>query len=490
VVSGNSLLTDAVIENAIDPHMGEDKSIGDVEKARAALEKAYQEAGYLTVLVTIPEQKVEDGSIALQVLEASVQRTAVKGAEYTLPSAVKALVPELAENKVPNFNKVQQQLAAANSRSTLKATPVLRAGSQPGRVEVQLDVDDRPPVSGSVELNNRQSAGTTPTRLSTNLRYDNLWQLGHSLGITTQVAPERIDDTRVFVGTYSLPVGSAGNTATAYWVSSRSRFASLAGAPDIGLLGNSDILGLRYSHKLHMASDRAFVGTLGLDRKDMRQTLLVAGAGSFDTPIIYTPLMANLNASYFTDLQRASLDSTVVVGVRGLLGDTDAEFSARRTGTTASFLALRSTLNYSRNIGRWLAVGRLGAQVSPNPLLPSEQMIAGGADTVRGYYEGERAGDYGANLSLEVRTPMVNIREKLAGWRVGGVAFIDMASVGTHVTSAAVSQQHTLASLGVGLRWNGPGSFSADADLAAALMDGSTTKSGASRLHARGIWSF
>jgi hemolysin activation/secretion protein len=85
---------------------------------------------------------------------------------------------------------------------------------------------------------------------------------------------------------------------------------------------------------------------------------------------------------------------------------------------------------------------------------------------------------------------MVNIREKLAGWRVGGVAFLDMASVGTHVTSAAVSQQHSLASLGVGLRWNGPGSFSADADLAAALMDGSTTKAGASRLHARGIWSF
>jgi hemolysin activation/secretion protein len=489
VVNGNSLISDAVIEAALSPYMGDKKSVADVEKARAALEKTYQDAGYLTVLVTIPEQKVDEGSVVLQVLEASVQRTSVKGAEYTLPSAVKALVPELAENKVPNFNVVQEQLAAINSRSTLKATPVLRAGSQPGRVEVQLDVDDRPPVSGSVELNNRQTSGTTPTRISASMRYDNLWQLGHSLGISAQVAPERIEDARVFSGTYTVPVG-AGNSATAYWVSSRSSFASLPGAPDLGLLGTGDILGLRYSHKLHMASDRAFVGTVGLDRKDLRQTLFVRDAGSFDTPIIYTPLMANLNASYFTELQRASLDSTVVLGVRGLLGDTDAEFSARRKGATASFLAVRSTFNYSRNIGTWLAVGRLGTQVSANPLLPSEQMIAGGVDTVRGYYEGEQAGDYGANLSLEARTPMANIREKLAGWQLGYVAFVDMATVGKYATTAAVSTQATLASVGVGLRWNGPSKFRADADIARALVDGSTTQAGETRLHARGIWAF
>lgn len=53
-VDGNTKLAKNKIEAAIYPHMGEKKTIDDVEKARDALEKSYHQAGYLTVLVDIP----------------------------------------------------------------------------------------------------------------------------------------------------------------------------------------------------------------------------------------------------------------------------------------------------------------------------------------------------------------------------------------------------------------------------------------------------
>jgi hemolysin activation/secretion protein len=46
-VKGNSLLTALKVEKTLSPFAGEKKTIQDVELARAALEKAYHEAGYL-----------------------------------------------------------------------------------------------------------------------------------------------------------------------------------------------------------------------------------------------------------------------------------------------------------------------------------------------------------------------------------------------------------------------------------------------------------
>ena len=206
VVGGNSVLSALAIELAVTPYLGEGKTLRDVEGARAALEKAYQKAGYLTVAVSIPEQAVDTGEVALKVVEGEVDRLRVSGAEYTLPSSVKAAVPELAEGKVPNFPVLQAQVAALNRTADARITPVLKAGALPGTVEVQLDVDDQLPLHGSVEVNNRQTPNTTATRLSASLRYDNLWQRHHSVSLTLQAAPERPSDARVASLSYTLPV--------------------------------------------------------------------------------------------------------------------------------------------------------------------------------------------------------------------------------------------------------------------------------------------
>jgi len=495
LVDGASLLPEGAVERAVNKYMGDQRTVGDVESARAALEKAYHDAGYLTTLVTIPEQKVDEGSVKLSVIEAPLQKSAVKGADFTLPSEIKARVPELAENKVPNFNKVQEQLAAVNASGNLRVTPVLRAGSLPGTVDVQLDVEDRPPLSGSVEINNRHSVGTTPTRVGANFRYDNLWQLGHSFTLGLQTAPERLEDARVISGTYVFPYNSAGNTATVYLVSSRSRLETLTGAPGLGLQGNSDTLGLRFNFKLGNGDNYQYLASLGADYKDLRQTLFANASGSqstgSDTPVRYMPLAANVNANFFSETSRVTLDGTMTLGMGGLFGDDDAAFDARRKGATASFLALRTNLNYLQNFDRWAVATRATVQVTGQPLLPSEQMIAGGADTVRGYYEGERAGDYGLSGSIELRTPFMNPIKGKPEWRVGGVAFIDAGLVGT-LKTATGSELHSLASAGVGLRWVAPYGLTLELDTAHAFLKGADklTPAGENRIHARGILGF
>ncbi|MBK7767153.1 MAG: ShlB/FhaC/HecB family hemolysin secretion/activation protein [Sulfuritalea sp.] len=176
-------------------------------KAREALERAYHEAGYLTVLVDIPEQRINSGAVSLRVTEGRVERLKVAGNRYTSRGEIRADTPSLAPGEVPNFTEVQQELAKAQ-RADRKLTPLLRPGKAPGTVEVELKVDDNLPLHGAVEINNKQSPDTTRRRLEASLRYDNLWQKGHSVGLSFQNSPLNTDQVEVYTGTYSLPLGS------------------------------------------------------------------------------------------------------------------------------------------------------------------------------------------------------------------------------------------------------------------------------------------
>jgi hemolysin activation/secretion protein len=132
VIEGNTTLPAARIEETVYPFMGEHKTIADVEQAREALEKAYHTSGYLTVFVNIPEQKVQNGEVRLQVTEGKIERLKVSGSRYYSLGAIKAGAVELEEGKVPNFNVVQQELGDLNRNAGRRVTPVLRAGRIPG----------------------------------------------------------------------------------------------------------------------------------------------------------------------------------------------------------------------------------------------------------------------------------------------------------------------------------------------------------------------
>src|SRR5262249_49854475 len=164
-VEGNTVLDARVIERTVYPFLGPDKTIEDVERARAALEQAYRQAGYGAALVDIPEQRVADGVVRLHVTESQVARTRVQGARYYSQGRILAQTPALKEGEPLNFPAVQKQVGALNDRPDRRVVPVLRPGSKFGTTEVDLNVDDRLPLHGNVELNNYYSPNTTELRL-------------------------------------------------------------------------------------------------------------------------------------------------------------------------------------------------------------------------------------------------------------------------------------------------------------------------------------
>lgn len=486
-IEGNSRLTDLEIERAVTPYLGEKRNATDVEAARAALEKAYQDAGYLTVVVTVPEQEVTGGSVTLKVLEGEVERLRVRGAEFHTASGLKDRVPELAEGKVPYFPQVQRELEALNRSAYVKATPVLRPGRAPGTVGVQLDVEDQLPAAANVEFSNRQSPNTTPQRLGFNARYDNLFQRNHSIALTLQTSPQNVHEVRVGALTYVLPVGSRGDALAMYGVVSRSTLATLSGAPGLGLLGNTTIFGLRYAMPLRGAGSYSHSLSLGIDYKDVKQTVTIAG-GQLPAPISYAPLVAAYNGGWLGENRSTLVDLTLVNGLRGVFGNRDSEFDAKRLGASADFVTLRAGVRHTEKLARWTLSGRFEMQVASGPLVTNEQYAAGGAENVRGYLESERVADAAVRYSVEARAPSFGLSGGDGGARFTLLAFADGVSLRTLEPVFPTPAFRALRGAGFGLRVSGVRGLTFDLDLARASRDGDTTRSGDSRIHARLLW--
>ncbi len=481
-VRGNSVLPSAQIEDAVYPHLGEKKTIADVEQARAALEKAYQSAGYLTVFVTLPEQKVAGGVVRLEVMEGKVERLKVSGSRYYALGAIKAKTPELDEGKVPNFNDVQKELGQLNRDAGRRVTPLLRAGRIPGTVEAELKVEDKPPLHASVELNDRYSRDTTKTRLSAAVRYDNLWQTGHSLNLNFQTAPEKPDESKVLVASYSAPQAN-GNVLAAYAVFSDTDVTTVGG---ISSIGKGQIYGLRYVVPLRPRPGVFHSLTLGADYKDYQDSQRFQGQQDNNLPITYMPFSASYDLTLAGAGSQTQIGLTTVFGINGVIGK-EEEFAAKRNpGGKADFMLFKADLRQSYKLPyAMLASGKLSTQYSASPLISNEQMAAGGADSVRGYPESAALGDKGWRAGLELQSP------PLAGaWapvlnELYLLTFVEGARLYYLEPGAFQQSRFNLASAGLGLRFRAGKKFSGGVDYAIALKDAGGVDSGDDRIHFR-----
>lgn len=480
-VEGATLLPATLVEQAVYPHLGEAKTLADVEKAREALEKAYHGAGYLTVLVAIPQQKVDDKLVRLAVTEAPVERLRVVESRYFSLGEIKAGVPQLAEGTVPNFSQMQKELAALNKSADRKVTPVLRPGKTPGTVEVDLRVKDDLPLHGSIELNDRYSQDTTRTRLTANLRWDNLWQKQHGLGITVQTAPEEPAESKVFSASYTWPLAS-GNYLAFYAVKSDSDVAAVG---TLNVRGNGVIAGARYILPLRSRSDDFFhSATLGADYKDFSQSIALVDGGGFDSPITYLPFTLGWDGTWLSQGRTSKAGVSFNFQMRGLVAD-EQEFANKRFKGRPDYSYLRGSFSHEETWpSGWAGSLRGTWQIAAQPLVSNEQFAIGGVDTVRGYLESAALGENGLAISLEARTP--NFAKRLADSldEVYALAFFDGGEVRVREPVTA-DARFTISGTGLGLRLKGWHGVSAGLDWAVALNDIGNTRQGDDRVHFR-----
>jgi hemolysin activation/secretion protein len=481
-VDGNTLLDQKTLQRALYPHMGPGRTTADVEAAQKDLQAVYRARGYQSVVVEVPRQSVSDRVIRIHVAEAAVGRLRVVGSKYHSPEALEAAVPALAEGSTPNFTQAQAQIDESNRLPDRQTTPVVRAGEVPGTVDVDLQVTDQEPLHGSLELNNDAGPFTTPLRLSANLHYDNLWQLGHSLSVTYAAAPDRLSDSEVFAGSYVAPIWGTPFSILAYGYDSKSDLATIGG---VDVLSPGYAIGLRGVYQFptigHVSQSLSF----GLDYKSFKEVDRVPSTDQNGAPITaitggtvdYTPL----NFTY--TLRRQAAATTVVsvsltANLRGV-GFNNEGFQTKRAFAEADFIHLNLDVDHTQPLWGGFQIDlRLSGQSTNTPLVSSEQFAAGGLSSVRGYLEAEAVGDDGAFGSVELRSPILLPKAKSWLGDLRLYSFLDGAHLWVLKPLADQTGAYDLSSTGVGARLKLLDHLTGDINLAYPLKDGPFRKAG------------
>lgn len=449
IVRGNTTLSSLDIEKAVYPFEGPGRTLADVNGARESLQKVYQDKGYQSVVVELPQQQVKNGVIVLQVVEAKVGRLRVEGAQYNSPQNIRDAVPALAEGTVPDFNQAQQQLADLNRSQDRQVIPVLKPGALPQTLDVDLKVDDHSPLHGTFELNNDNSPGTSLLRTSATLSYSNLWQLGHVISGTYLLAPQHPDDARVYSFSYLAPFRDSRWSLLATVLHSDSNVASVGGT---NVLGKGTTFGLTAIYTLPSTDTYAQSASVEIDRKHYDENVSLAGQGASSAPLTYVPVTFSYNGQLALKQSQTAFSASLTTNIRGVGSDWNA-WDNKRYNATPDFVYGKFDVNHTQRFANDMqANAHVSAQLSNSPLVSSEQFAAGGMNSVRGYMQAEDTADSGVIGSLELRSPSLakylgsNVNE----WRFH--AFVDAAHLWLLSPLPEQTSSFNLLSVGFGTR--------------------------------------
>src|SRR5574341_660356 len=480
-VEGNTILEQAKIDSVLEPYKGLDRQLSDIESARSELEKAYHSAGYPTVVVMLPEQTIEAGVVNLQVLEGRLVHITVTGNEHYTWFNIRGKLPSLQPGALiyePTFVK---ELGAVNGNPDLKVAPVLKPGTEPGTVDLELKVKDRLPVHGKLEADNRGPITTPHDRLVAEIQHANLFGGDEILTVNTVQTPTDWGAVQNYGASFVYPVKWPDHLLAVYGSKSQSKSVlagsaiSVGGGSDVAIAGNAIVAGFRYVFPLFPGGENTHQLSVGDNKKKLEPTNATfpdGGTAVVLSPIQYTPASVAYTGFYpdqwgLTKLALSAkgyIAGTIPGGTKQDFGGTgDSNNPGNRQGSTGTFAVLQGGLDRAQPLP-WdftLALhadGQWGSQ----PLIPAEEYFAGGFDTVRGYQQFEAIGDNAVRGRAELTTPELfaipvdriwqrrrssdyTIRVKLA-------AFYDAAQLWVQQAQPGQASQFRLEGVGGGVR--------------------------------------
>ena len=463
IISGNTVFSEAEIAEATAPYKNRTLVTEDLERLRLALTLLYVNKGYLTSGAIIPDQDVVSGVLTVQIIEGKLTRIDVEGNRWFNSSYLRDRL-ELGVRTPVTLGPLQEQLQILQQdRRIERVNAQLQPGDQKGESVLNVRVADKQPFHASMEVNNYLTPLVGEIRGTGKLVDNNLTGRGDPLNLSYGQSSGAYP---ILDASYALPFNRYGTTFSPYYRRSGFRLIEPPFSP-LNIKTNSEIIGMSLRHPIYKTvTDEVALSIIG--EHLFTQSFLFNGTPSemtFNVFPGYQNGVATVSALRFAqDWTHRTIDTVLAVRSRfsvglNVLGATISADPDTPDGQFFSWLGQVQGIKQfdDRMLGMQL-LGHMDLQLTNSPLFPVEQVALGGRYTVRGYREVTLLRDNSFIASIEPRFPL---------WRWGNgepmfqlAPFVDVAH-GWNKGNARIAPTQpittfpdTLASIGVGLRWN------------------------------------
>src|SRR6185437_1011990 len=127
-IQGNTLLPDDTLTALVSQLAGNDRTLGDLMQAAAAVQQAYREAGYGGVIAFVPEQELGSGNIIIRVVEGKLATVEISDNKRYSDANIIASLPHLKIGETPRVRAIDRDIQLINENPAKEVRVTLAAG--------------------------------------------------------------------------------------------------------------------------------------------------------------------------------------------------------------------------------------------------------------------------------------------------------------------------------------------------------------------------
>lgn len=477
-VAGEALLETREFRELVTPYLGRPLTRTVLNQLTRDVVLYFRQRGRPVVDVLVPEQNISTGSLQILVVQGRLGQVRVEGNKWftagQISSAVRAPHGEIIEGA-----PLLADLVWINRNPFRQVDLVFMRGGGPAETDVVLRVRDRHPLRLYAGYEDSGNALTGYDRLLVGVNWGNVFGRDEQLNYQLSASPD-FQKLVAHSGSYIIPLPHRRHTLTVFSSYAESE-PELAGG-FFALAGRSWQASARY--RMPLAARGAWTNefTAGADFKRSNNNLSFGGTQVFAEETDVVQAVLAFSARHTDKRGTTAGELTFALSPGGLTaGNHTGAYRASRAGAQPDYGYARLDLERLTKLpAGWSWLARGTAQLASANLLGSEQLGLGGAGSLRGYEEREVNGDDGFVLVNELHGPVFHLR---AGDNLDPLLFVDYGVVGSHDRLPMEPARLTLASAGIGFRYNLGGHLSVRADYgwqlkASGVSDGRRTARG------------
>lgn len=502
-IQGNTLLPESELMALVAHLVGDERTLHDLRQAATTVQQAYREAGYGGVVAFVPEQKLQNGDVIIQVVEGKIDKVHISGNKRYDEANIFRSLPYLRQEETPVIKNIDRNIQMANENPAKKLRVALVAGAKPGAIDADVKVTEERPLRLLFGADSAGTPGTGNFRTNVGIQHANLWNRDHIGTFQFQTSPTEPSRAQIYSVGYRVPFYNQSAAVDAFYahsnVESVTSVAPVTVGPTgpFGFTGKGDIAGFRAHRYLTRLGEYDHRVTFGWDWRFFNNTCAFgattgsAACGGIAADVTIAPL----SLGYTGQKEGPKFSWGITTNISGNVGgSSEAAFNVVRPEAEKHYAVWRffgfANLNLPAGFG--LAT-RVLAQYSPHALVPGEQFGIGGGGSamggfisVRGYREREVVGDFGTSFNIEGLGPDFAKLVNSESLSLRPLGFFDFGWAGNnHQRPCDVegSLSCEIAGVGGGIRFAIGRKFSGRLDFGHALMDGNLKAAGTSRGH-------
>ena len=375
------------------------------ENLTRAISGFYRGRGFFLARAYVPEQKVNDGIVSINIVEGFLDQVVFKNNDLYSDEQLDDLFDDLIGEAV-FLDDIERVIFIANDFPGLGASALFGPGLKPGSAAIQVSTSEDP-SNGFVSWDNYGSFYTGEQRLRLNYVRHNLLGNADRIDMNAMYNLDPQNGTYFDIN-YGQPILNYDFNAGGGFI--WNSFDVGGELEDLKINGETTIVNGHLTYFYKRERDERMSATVDLALKES-ESLVINTTDSRDKLTVLSLQGLYQGTSWSSGGNYQQLAATLSIGLDEFLGsmDSDGDEMSGRTGGSGDFAGGDFTkwnidyLHVKQLANLQSLTFKFSAQITSDLLTSLEQFALGGPDTVRAYPVGEALVDEVVLMNLEWR---------------------------------------------------------------------------------------